>query len=171
MEKQPEPVDVNGESLSPEAIRMLDYLRTRGAELRTVGIRERIRAAAQELESAELRHLPVGRRPQLPPVYQALRSGARQWAPWGELVEGLRSANQALIEVLESAPAAAPAIDAPAVRTILVVLRTLADGRTVPRIWPLDLGWKEYALLQRLHLLDHRSQVKRLRAAIVTQPS
>ena len=202
MEKQQELVDVNGESLSPEAVRMLDYLRTRAAELPTAGIRERIRAAAQELESAvsavkesearlrpiegrwniaevvdhiaqtqvraaeELRHLLVGRRPPLPPVYEALRSGAGQWAPWADLVEGLHSANQALIEVLVSAPAAPPSSDAPSVRTILVVLRTLADGGTVPQIWPLDLGWKEYALLQRLHLLDHRTQIKRLRAAI-----
>ncbi len=47
-----EPQDTRGEPLSPEALRMLDYLRTRAAEMGTAGIRERIRAAAQELEKA-----------------------------------------------------------------------------------------------------------------------
>jgi hypothetical protein len=28
-----------------------------------------------------------------------------------------------------------------------------------------ELGWKEYALVQRLHLLDHRNQVRKIRAA------
>jgi hypothetical protein len=105
-------LDVNGEPLAPESVRMLEYLKTRASEMSTAGIRERIRAAAQELETVvaqvspadvrrrpvegqwhiaevvdhisqtqirgteELRHLLEGRRPPLPPVYEALRSGA-----------------------------------------------------------------------------------------------
>ena len=40
-----------------------------------------------------------------------------------------------------------------------------ADGRSVPQLFLAELRWKEYALLQRLHLLDHRTQMHKLIAA------
>ncbi len=113
----------------------------------------------------ELRHLLAGRRPPLPPVYEALRSGAGEWAPWDLLVQELRDANRAMIEVLEGA-ADMPFANPPTVRTVVVALRKLDDGRTGPQIFFAELGWKQYALLQRLHLLDHRTQVKKLHASI-----
>jgi len=122
-------------------------------------------AHTQVRGAEELRHLLAGRRPPLPPVYEALRSGAGEWAPWDLLVEGLRDANRYMIEVLEGATDAEPGADAPTVKTVMVALRALDDGRTAPQIFFLDLPWKEYALLQRLHLLDHRRQVKSLIAA------
>ena len=180
---------------------MLEYLRTRAAALSDTGIRERVRAAAQELENAvapvvesqsrirpfpdkwtiaevvdhiaqtqiraseELRHLLAGRRPPAPPVYEALRSGAAAWAPWPELIEGLRSANQELLALLESPPAV-DSSNAATARTVLVVSRTLPDGGVAPQLFIAELGWREYALVQRLHLLDHRTQVKKLREAL-----
>jgi hypothetical protein len=192
--------DVNGQPLAPESIRMMDYLRTRAGEMSAAMIRAKIRAAAQELETAvaavspiearlrpiegkwniaevvdhiaqtqirgteELRHLLAGRRPPLPPVYEALRSGAGQWAPWDLLVEELHAANQAMIGLLASAPDEAVAVDAPTVKTVMVTLTVQPSGATSPQIYFAELGWKEYALLQRLHLLDHRTQVKKLRA-------
>jgi len=194
---------LNNEPLSLEAERMLEHLRSRAASLGVVGIRERVRAAAREIESAiapvseaearlrpiagkwtiaevvdhiaqtqirgaeELRHLLAGRRPPGPPVYEALRSGAAQWAPWSELIEGLRSANEELIALLASALESEPAADAPGVRTILVVNGALPDGRITPQIFITDVNWREYALLQRLHLLDHRTQIKSLRAVLI----
>ncbi len=186
---------------SPEALKLLEYLRSRAAALDPAGIRGRIRAAAAELDAAlagltepearqhpiagewsiaqvvdhvaqtqirsadELRHLFAGRRPPAPPVYEALTSGAGARVPWGELLEGLRSANAELDAVLE-AGSGIPAAGAPTVRAILVVNRQLADGRTEPEVFDAELGWKEYALVQRLHLLDHRTQVRKLRAAL-----
>ena len=114
----------------------------------------------------ELRHLLAGRRPPLPPVYEALRSGASQWAPWDLLVEELHNANQAMIDVFEGVTDAVPVANAPTVRTVVVALRKLEDGHSEPQIFFAELGWKEYALLQRLHLLDHRTQVKNLYAAL-----
>ena len=194
---------VDGEPLSPEAIRMMEYLRSRAIAIGATGIRERVRTATRELENAvaevseshvrlrpfpgkwtvaevvdhiaqtqiraaeELRHLLAGRCPPWPPVYEALRSGAGEWAPWKELVEGLRCANQELIALLEAAPETPPAREiAPTVRTIVVVNRTLPDGGVTPQIFVVELGWREYALLQRLHLLDHRTQIKKLHAAV-----
>src|SRR5258708_31131767 len=110
----------------------------------------------------ELRHLLAGRRPQGPPVYEALRSGASAWAPWPELLDGLRSANEEMASLLT---AEVPA-DGPTVRTILVVLRALADGSSAPQIFVGELNWKEYAILQRLHLLDHRTQIRNLVKAL-----
>ncbi len=114
----------------------------------------------------ELRHLLEGRRPPHPPVYEALRSGAGQWAPWDLLKDELHAANQAMLDLLESAPEGPPAPDAPTVRTVMVTLRALPDGTTAPQLYFAELPWREYALLQRLHLLDHRTQVKKLRAAL-----
>jgi hypothetical protein len=184
-------LDVDGSPLAPESVRMLEYLRTRSQEMSASAIREKIRKAAEELESAlesvtapqarlhptagkqirgteELRHLLAGRRPPLPPVYEALRSGAGQWAPWYLLVEELHAANRAMIEVVDGA-ADSISKDAPTVRTVMVALRKLEDERTEPPIYFAELNWKEYALLQRLHLLDHRTQVKKLHASITSK--
>lgn len=111
----------------------------------------------------ELRHLLAGRRPPLPPVYEALRSGAGQWAPWEMLVSELNTANAAMIDLLETATDDAGRETA---RTVMVALRKVDEDRTEPQIWFAELPWKEYALLQRLHLLDHRTQVKKLHATI-----
>jgi DinB family protein len=193
---------VDGSPLAPESVRMLDYLRTRSAELTAFAICERVRAAAAELErvvsevpaagararplagkwtiaevvdhisqtqirgAEELRHLLAGRRPPLPPVYEALRSGAGEWAPWETLVEELRQANGSMIQVLESVHDDTPQAAPPTVRTVMVALPKLDDGTTKPQIFFAELHWKEYALLQRLHLLDHRTQVRSLRAAM-----
>jgi len=114
----------------------------------------------------ELRHLLAGRRPPLPPVYEAIRSGAGEWAPWDLLVDELRQANQAMISVLDEAAKDPAPPSGVMVRTVMVALCKQADGSMKPQIWFEDLGWKEYALLQRLHLLDHRTQVKKLREAL-----
>jgi DinB superfamily len=192
---------VDGAPLSAEAVRMLEYVRSRAVSLGATGIRERVRAAVHELEGVvsglseaearlrpiadkwtiaevvdhiaqtqiraaeELRHLVAGRCPPGPPVYEALRSGAAAWAPWTELVDGLRSANHELIALLDSTSDTTDTRGA-TVRTILVVSRTLSDGQVVPQTFVVELGWKEYAILQRLHLLDHRTQIKKLRVAL-----
>ena len=191
-------LDVHGEPLAPESVRMLEYLSARAAELTVAQIRERIRAAARELETVvatvdptdirrrpvegkwniaevvdhisqtqirggeELRHLLAGRRPPLPPVYEGLRSGAAQWAPWEMLSEELHAANQAMITLLEAAPDEVPS--PPTVKTLVVTLRANAEAQ----LYFAELGFKEYALLQRLHLLDHRTQIKKLRESLKT---
>ena len=180
---------------------MLEYLRTRAAEMNAAAITARIAAAAHDLEEVvatvsaadarlrpfagkwtiaevvdhmaqtnvrgaeELRHLIAGRRPPLPPVYEALQSGAGRWAPWGLLVEELRAANRAMLEAIEGARDEASPAPPPTVKTVVVALRRVQDNKQEPQIFFAELTWKEYALLQRLHLLDHRRQIKELRAA------
>jgi hypothetical protein len=74
------------------------------------------------------------------------------------------------MEVLQTAPDGPPSLDAPTARTVMVALIKLDRGATKSQIWFADLPWKEYALLQRLHLLDHRSQIKKLIAALTQKP-
>ena len=73
-----------------------------------------------------------------------------------------------MIEVLDGA-ADSISSNAPTVRTVMVALRKLEEERTEPQIYFAELNWKEYALLQRLHLLDHRTQVKKLHASITSK--
>jgi DinB superfamily len=110
----------------------------------------------------ELRHLLEGRRPPGPPVYDALTSGAAQWAPWPDLQEGLRSANAEVDALLGRAVDREPSTAATA-RTILVFNRARADGGVEPETFEAELRWKGYAMVQRLHLLDHRTQIRTLR--------
>jgi DinB family protein len=197
---------VDGQPLTTESVRMIEYLRVRARSLTATEICERVRAAAAELESVissadhslvrlrpfpgkwhmadvvdhisqsqvrgaeELRHLLSGRRPPGPPVYEALKSGASEWAPWSTLVSGLQDANREMVAVLESAsdrsdssaPALPPGGGGPTACTLLVANSRRADGEPEPQLFVAELHWSEYALLQRLHLLDHRTQMKKL---------
>lgn len=122
-------------------------------------------AQTQIRAAEELRHLVAGRRPPGPPVYEALRSGAPAWAPWTELADGVRSANQEVLAVLD-AISESNVPEGAAARSILVISRPNADNGATAQIFSAELNWKEYALVQRLHLLEHRNQVKKLREAL-----
>jgi hypothetical protein len=213
MPNDPPLIAVDGQPLTAESLKMMDYVHTRGQTLSAFEICERTRAAAAELEKVvasanerdirrkpfpgkwhmadvvdhisqtqirgaeELRHLLAGRRPPGPPVYEALKSGASEWAPWSILVSGLHDANVEMLAILESAAReeeksdsakvydAASRENAPTVLTLMVATTKLPNDELVAQLWFAELLWKEYALLQRLHLLDHRTQMKKLMAA------
>jgi hypothetical protein len=40
------------------------------------------------------------------------------------------------------------------------------DGEGGAALFAAELGWKEYALVQRLHFLDHREQIRGLRRTL-----
>ena len=114
----------------------------------------------------ELRHLRAGRRPPGPPVYEALLSGAAHRVPWTELVEGLREASAALDAALAGAEHPGPGETGRRHRS-RHPRRERAGGRSAaPDIFAAELTWPEYALVQRLHFLDHRAQIRALRAAL-----
>jgi hypothetical protein len=115
-------------------------------------------AQTQIRSAEELRHLLDGRRPPSPPIYEGLRSGAPEWVPWPELLDGVRAANAEVVALLVSA-ASMPELPPATVPAILVV-----GGQK----FVAELGWREYALCCRLHLLDHREQIKKLRTAAAT---
>jgi hypothetical protein len=111
----------------------------------------------------ELRHLREGRRPPGPPVYEALLSGAAHRVPWTELVGGLRDASAALDAVLAGGE---PAADPGVVTAPAVLVVSAPETGAGPEIFTAELTWREYALVQRLHFLEHRTQVRQLRAAL-----
>ena len=106
----------------------------------------------------ELRCLIEGRQPPAVPVYEGIVSGAAHRVPFAELVEGMRAANAEVDALLGRAIESEPPAGA-TTRTILVFNR--ADG--MEEFFDMHLTWKGYAMCQRLHLLDHRSQIKTLR--------
>lgn len=123
-------------------------------------------AQSQVRAAEELRHLFAGRRPPLPPVYEGLKSGAASWAPLEQIAGDVREANRELLNVLQ---AGLESTSTAKVAGVIVANSKLPDGSLKPQIFLYDLNWREYALLQRLHLLDHRRQVKEIRAAIANQ--
>ncbi|HXH83806.1 MAG TPA: hypothetical protein VNN07_12885, partial [Candidatus Tectomicrobia bacterium] len=72
---------------------------------------------------------------------------------------GLRAAHAEVDALLAQAADGQPPAGVTA-RTILVV----NDAAGVPDTFPAELGWKGYAMVQRLHLRDHRNQVRKIRA-------
>jgi hypothetical protein len=106
----------------------------------------------------ELRCLLEGRRPPAVPVYEGIVSGAAHRVPFAELLDGMRAANAEVDALLGRAIESEPPSGATA-RTVLVFNRS--DG--TPEYFDMELGWKGYAMTQRLHLLDHRSQIRKLR--------
>jgi hypothetical protein len=110
----------------------------------------------------ELRHLLAGRRPPGPPVYEGLLSGAAHRVPWSELLAGVREASAAVDAVLEPL---GPSWAGPAALTVPAIL-VAGPGAGAPGTpFTAELTWKEYALVLRLHFLDHREQVRQGRAA------
>ena len=100
----------------------------------------------------ELRHLLTGRRPPLPPVYEGLLSGGAVWAPVDELVVGLQASNVELQAVLAKGGDTG---DHPVTaRTIVVVNERRPDGTVEAATFPIELEWRAYAMVQRLHAID-----------------
>ncbi len=95
-------------------------------------------------------------------------------ALWPTLVRGLQDANREMLSVIEIGSAGRDSdserrsvdeIAGPTVCTIVVANCKLPDGQVVPQIFITELDWRQYALLQRLHLLDHRTQIRKLLGA------
>jgi hypothetical protein len=116
----------------------------------------------------ELRHLLAGHRPPGPPIYEGLLSGAAHRVPWPELVAGLGEANAALDAVLAEAARRPPGDETATAPTILTT--GVPNPGSEAELFAAELTWKEYALVQRLHFLDHREQIRQLRAALGSPP-
>jgi hypothetical protein len=112
----------------------------------------------------ELRCLLAGRRPPGPPIPAGLQSKAPRLRPWPWLLAELRRVHGDIVQVLERVPvdfetdARAP--------LVMVVSVPRADGTTEPLHWVEELDWRAYAIVWRLHVLDHLNQIKTLLAAM-----
>ena len=111
----------------------------------------------------ELRELLAGRRPSDGPIPAALQSRDPMSRPWPDLLNDLKRVQAEAVEVLAAAPDRPTDARAPVVMVINV---KEPDGREQPLHWIEELDWKAYAIIFRLHVLDHLNQARKVLKAI-----
>jgi hypothetical protein len=111
----------------------------------------------------ELRDVLRGERPKGDPIPASLQSRTPLERPWPGLVEDLKRLHAEVLEILSGIPegftseARAP--------LVMVVNAKNPDGSEGPIHWIEELDWKAYAVVFRLHEIDHLNQAKRALAA------
>jgi hypothetical protein len=111
----------------------------------------------------ELWCLLAGRRPPGEAIPAGLRSKAPLTRPWPWLLRELKRLHADLLEAI----AGAPQDFTTEARAAIVMVVNVEDevGRPVPLSWVEELDWKSYAIVQRLHAIDHLNQAKKVLAA------
>jgi hypothetical protein len=112
---------------------------------------------------AELEALLAGRRPPGGPIPAGLQSPDPMARPWDELVGELRGLHTRILDTLAAAPEAPGEARAP---VVMVVSAREPDGRTIALEWVEGLDWKAYAVVFRLHELDHMRQIEKTLRAV-----
>jgi hypothetical protein len=110
----------------------------------------------------ELRDLLAGRRPAGGPIPAAVQSADPLGRRWEDLAADLARLHAEVLDVLAGAPDALTEARAPVVMVINV---READGSQRPLHWIEELDWKAYAVIFRLHTLDHLAQIRKTLAA------
>jgi len=111
----------------------------------------------------ELRELLANRCPPGGPIPAALRSAQPMARRWTDLLDDLKRAQAEAVGALAEAPDMPTAARAPVVMVINV---KDADGREAPLHWIEELDWKAYAIVFRLHVLDHLGQARKVLRAV-----
>jgi hypothetical protein len=112
----------------------------------------------------ELWCLLAGRRPLGEPIPAGLQSKAPLQRPWPWLRVELARVHGDILRAL----AAVPPDFATDARAPIVMVVNVPDeqGKVVPLHWVEDLDWKAYAIVWRLHVIDHLKQAKKVHAAL-----
>jgi hypothetical protein len=110
----------------------------------------------------ELRDLLADRRPSGGPIPASLQSPEPMAHRFQDLVEELRGLHVRILEVLGRA--ADRLTDARA-RVVMVIDVREQDGTERPLSWVEEVDWKAYAIIFRLHEVDHLNQIKKILAA------
>lgn len=113
---------------------------------------------------AELRQLLAGRRPEGDPVPAGLQSATPLARPWAELLDDLATVHREIVAALAGSPVGDASVRAP---VVLVVNAPAAGGGVAPVEWIEELDWKAYAVVLRLHAVDHLQQAR----AAATSPA
>lgn len=106
----------------------------------------------------ELRDLLENRRPAGGPIPAALQSADPMGRRYADLLAELKAVHAEILGVLAAAPDEMTGARAPIVMVINV---RDSDGAEAPLHWIEELDWKAYAIIFRLHVLDHLSQTKK----------
>jgi hypothetical protein len=114
----------------------------------------------------ELRELLANRRPAGGPVPASLQSADPMGRRWSDLVSDLKVLHAEVLRTLTAAPDRMTEARAP---LVMVINIAEADGREAPLHWIEELDWKAYAIIFRMHELDHLNQIRKtLKAARAT---
>ena len=107
----------------------------------------------------ELRCVLSGERPSGGPIPASIQSPAPLVRPWPERVRELKQLHAEILEILSKVPddftteARAP--------VVMVISAKQPDGSEGAIHWIEELDWKAYAVVFRLHEIDHLNQAKR----------
>jgi hypothetical protein len=116
----------------------------------------------------ELWCLLTGRRPPGGPIPAGLQSPAPLTRPWPWLCRELKAVHRDLLAALDGVPDAF-ATDA---RVALVMVVNVEEaGVRRPYEWVEDVDWKSYAIVFRLHAIDHMNQARKVLAALGASPA
>jgi hypothetical protein len=111
----------------------------------------------------QLADLVAGREPAGGAIPAGLQSAAPLDRSWRELVGELKGVHAAFLAAFDRASDATPTeARAP---VVMVVKCARQDGTLEPVHWIESFDWKAYALLIRVHALEHRGQIERALAA------
>jgi DinB superfamily len=112
----------------------------------------------------ELWCLLAGRRPPGEPIPASLQSKSPLHRPWPWLRSELDRIHAEILRTL----AAVPRDFATDARAPIVMVVNVPDarGQIVPLHWVEDLDWKAYAIVWRLHVIDHLKQAKKVHGAL-----
>ena len=112
----------------------------------------------------ELWCLLAGRRPPGEAIPAGLQSKSPLDRPWPWLRAELDRVHGEILRTI----AAVPASFATEARAPIVMVVNAPDehGRVVPLHWVEDLDWKAYAIVWRLHVIDHLKQARKVLAGI-----
>ena len=112
----------------------------------------------------ELWCLLAGRRPPGDPISASLQSKAPLQRPWPWLLAELARVHGDILRTLARVP---PDFATDARAPIVMVVNVPdGSGKIVPLHWIEDLDWKAYAIVWRLHVIDHLKQAKKVHAAL-----
>jgi hypothetical protein len=111
----------------------------------------------------ELWCLLAGQRPPGDPIPAGLQSRTPWARPWPWLTRELRALHRDLLAALDGV---APDFTTEARVALVMVVNVEDAGRRVPFAWVEDVDWKAYAIVFRLHALDHLNQVRKVLAAL-----
>jgi DinB superfamily len=107
----------------------------------------------------ELRDLLDDRRPTGAPIPAGLQSTKPSGRSWGDLVKDLAQVEAEVLSILDAAPA--DRLGAARAPIIMVINVREADGRERPLHCVEEVDWKAYAIVFRLHVLDHLNQIRK----------
>lgn len=110
----------------------------------------------------ELRCLLAGQRPPGEAIPAGLQSKAPMLRPWPWLLAELGRIHGDILALLDAVP---PDFETPA-RAPLVMVASIpgSDGGMAALHWIEDLDWKAYAVVWRLHVIDHMHQARKVLA-------